>query len=76
MKRRSESSGRSVGLPPSVTPSMPTAFEMRVSELSLTAPTYSESPELRHWCKVNRNKCYIPEWLLKEWGITVIADAS
>ena len=54
---------------------MPTAFELRVRELSLTVPRYSESPELRRWCKVNRNKCYIPEWLLKEWGITVIADA-
>jgi hypothetical protein len=74
MSRRSGSSGWS-GLPPTVPPSMPTAFELRVRELSLTVPTYSESPELRRWCKVNRNKCYIPEWLLKEWGITVIADA-
>jgi hypothetical protein len=75
MSRRSESSGWSGGLPPAVPPSMPTAFEIRAGELSLTALTYSESPELRRWCHVNRNKCYIPEWLLKEWGITVIADA-
>lgn len=47
---------------------------MRVSELGLTAPTYVESQELRRWCQANRNKCYIPEWLLKEWGITVNSD--
>jgi hypothetical protein len=75
MSRRSESSGWSGGHFPTVPPSMPTAFEIRVSELRLTAPKYSESPELRRWCHLNRNKCYIPEWLLKEWGITVIADA-
>jgi hypothetical protein len=74
MSHRSENSGWSSGRAVAAPPSMPTAFEIRVSELSLTVPTYSESSELRRWCQVNRNKYYIPEWLLKEWGITVIAD--
>jgi len=26
---------------------------------------------IRAWCEQNRNRCYIPEWLLKKWGITV-----
>ena len=75
MSRRTESSAWSGGLPPAVPPPRPTAFEMQVSELNLTALSYSESAELRRWCHLNRNKCYIPEWLLKEWGITVVADA-
>jgi len=24
---------------------------------------------LRNWCERNKNRCYIPEWLLEEWGI-------
>jgi hypothetical protein len=43
--------------------------------LGLTAPAYVDSQELHQWCHANRNKCYIPEWLLKAWGITVNADA-
>jgi len=23
------------------------------------------------WCEHNRNRRYVPEWLLKEWSITV-----
>ncbi len=65
------SSGQAPAVPP---PSIPSAFETRASELGLTAPTYVDSEELRHWCKANRNKLYIPEWLLKIWGMTVTAD--
>jgi hypothetical protein len=74
MNHRRESSGWSSGRAVGVPPSARTAFEVRVSELSLTVPTYSESPELRRWCEVNRNKCYIPEWLLKKWDIAVNSD--
>jgi hypothetical protein len=63
-------SGRSSRIPSA----MPTAFETRAHELRLTAPTYLESQELRRWCKDNRNKCYIPEWLLKEWGISINSE--
>jgi hypothetical protein len=32
---------------------------------------YASSVELRAWCEQNRNRIYIPEWLLQEWDITV-----
>jgi len=32
---------------------------------------YTSSAELHTWCEQNRNRLYIPEWLLEEWGITV-----
>jgi hypothetical protein len=32
---------------------------------------YASSAELRAWCEQNRNRLYVPEWLLEEWGITV-----
>ncbi len=64
------SSGRRAALPPA----MPTAFDKRVGILSLTAPAYLESLELREWCEHNCDRCYIPEWLLKAWGIEVKAD--
>ena len=50
---------------------LPTQFEMRVRQLRLTKATYTSSRELRAWCEQNRNRVYIPEWLLEELGITV-----
>jgi hypothetical protein len=52
-------------------PALPTEFELRVKQLHLTPEMYASSRELRAWCEQNRNRCYVPEWLLKEWGITV-----
>jgi hypothetical protein len=48
-----------------------TEFELRARQLQLTRRTYTSSRALRAWCERNRNRCYIPEWLLEEWGITV-----
>ena len=48
-----------------------TEFELQVRQLQLTAKMYTSSRELRAWCEQNRNRCYIPERLLEEWGITV-----
>src|SRR5713101_5898186 len=56
-------------IPPA--PALPTEFELLVRQLQLTAGTYTSSLELRVWCEQNRNRCYIPEWLLEEWLITV-----
>ncbi len=50
---------------------LPTEFELQVGQLRLTAGMYIFSIELRAWCEQNRNRLYIPEWLLEEWGITV-----
>jgi len=52
-------------------PAVATEFELRVSQLQLTPEMYTSSPQLRAWCERNRNRCYVPEWLLKAWDITV-----
>ena len=60
-------------------PAVPTEFEHQVKKLRLTPETYIFSPELHRWCWQNRNRHYIPEWLLEEWHITVdpnITDAA
>ena len=59
------------GRPIPFIPALPTEFELRVRQLQLTARMYTSSPELRAWCEQNRNRVYIPEWLLDEWDITV-----
>jgi hypothetical protein len=56
-----------------VRPAMPTEFELEVKRLNLTERTCSESVVLEMWCRQNRNRCYVPEELLKEWGIEVDA---
>ena len=50
---------------------MATEFELQVKHLHLTPQMYTSSRELRAWCHKNRNRVYIPEWLLEEWDITV-----
>ena len=52
-------------------PDLPTEFDMQVKRLGLTKADYVRSAELKHWCHCNRNRVYIPEWLLGEWGIDV-----
>jgi len=59
------------GRPMPPVPALATEFELRVRRLQLTPETYASSVELRTWCQQNRNRIYIPEWLLKEWDITV-----
>ena len=59
------------GKPPQCPPALPTEFEMQVKRLGLTKPEYVTSYELRLWCGRNRNRVYVPEWLLQAWGIEV-----
>ena len=59
------------GKPTFFIPSGPTEFELIVKRLRLTKETYTSSPELKRWCTSNRNRCYVPEWLLKEWKLQV-----
>lgn len=49
----------------------PSEFERVARTLGLSEVSYSESRELRQWCEENRNRFYIPEWLLKRWGMKV-----
>lgn len=50
-------------------PLAPTRFEDQARVLKLTEHTYAASERLRRWCEQHKDHCYIPEWLLKEWGI-------
>jgi hypothetical protein len=59
------------GKPIRFAPALPTEFELRVRQLRLTAEIYTSSAELHTWCERNRNRCYVPEWLLEEWDIAV-----
>jgi hypothetical protein len=52
-------------------PILATEFEKQVRQLQLTPEMYPFSQELKRWCEHNRNRIYIPEWLLDEWGILV-----
>jgi hypothetical protein len=53
---------------------LPTAFEQQVQKLGLNAQTCATSEALQRWCEHNKNHCYIPEWLLQQWGISVDAE--
>lgn len=44
---------------------------MQVGRLQLTRAEYVTSAELKRWCERNRNRCYIPEWLLEAWELPV-----
>ena len=59
------------GRPIPLAPALATAFETQVRRLRLTPDTYLLSDELRGWCERNRNRFYIPEWLLDMWDILV-----
>ena len=50
-------------------PDVPTEFEIEVARLGLMQSEYSM--ELKSWCDLNRNRVYVPEWLLDEWGMEV-----
>jgi hypothetical protein len=57
-------------------PALASEFEVRVRVLNLNPEEYVFSAALRRWCEENKNRCYVPEWLLKEWRITVDIDFS
>jgi hypothetical protein len=59
------------GRPMPLVPALATEFELKVGQLQLTPEMYASSAALRTWCERNKNRIYIPEWLLKEWRITV-----
>ena len=59
------------GKPVQLGPAAATEFELHARRLGLTKRKYAASAQLRRWCERNKNRCYIPEWLLAEWGMTV-----
>jgi hypothetical protein len=64
------------GRPIPLGPAIATEFELQVKQLRLTPETYVLSVELRRWCLQNRNRYYIPEWLLDAWNIHVNPEFS
>lgn len=65
--------------PPLIAPPVPpTEFELKAQQLGLhTAQAVIESPALRRWAEKNANRRFVPEALLRAWGITVhISDTS
>ena len=66
-KRRNPNWGR----PIATVPARATEFELQVRRLRLTKEKYVSSAALRAWCYQNRNRYYIPEWLLAEWCMFV-----
>ena len=61
---------------PAVVPRIVTEFEIQVRELRLQLHDYAASPQLRHWCLKNKDRRYIPEWLLDAWKMTVDVEYS
>jgi len=62
------------GKPLQPIPALLTEFETEVARLGLRRSEYLVSAELKHWCNHNRNRVYVPEWLLVEWGMKVETD--
>jgi hypothetical protein len=46
-------------------------FEQQVEALGLRPDQYQASPDLQRWCRRNANTHYVPEDLLRLWGIDV-----
>jgi hypothetical protein len=63
-------------LPVQSKPPSATEFEMQIAKLGLTKEGCIASRELRNWCERNKNRCYVPEWLLKAWAIAVEPNLS
>jgi hypothetical protein len=68
--------GWSSGRPAAIPASAPTEFERQVLRLGLREEDYASSGQLRHWCDQNRDRCYVPEWLLKRWGLTTDSNVA
>ena len=52
-------------------PVIVTEFEIEVARLRLKRADYLASMPLKRWCYRNRNRVYVPEWLLDKWGMQV-----
>jgi hypothetical protein len=64
------------GKPLRSAPALLTEFEMQVERLELNKTQYLASSQLKLWCERNRNRAYIPEWLLAEWKMSVDSTFS
>ena len=76
MKNRRKRGNPDWGKPPQPIAAIGTEFELQARRLGLTMESYAASAELRMWCDRNKDRCYIPEWLLAGWGIIVDPNVS
>ena len=44
-------------------------YKNRALKLTAFARLAGPVAELKRWCEHNRNRVYVPEWLLEAWGI-------
>lgn len=51
-------------------PVLATEFERQVRRLELTVDMYISSVALHSWCEQNKDRCYVPEWLLAKWEMS------
>jgi hypothetical protein len=49
----------------------PTYFEQTAEKIGVKPEFYVFSEPLKEWVRKNRYDRYVPEWLLKEWGLEV-----
>ena len=52
-----------------------TEFERAALEFKLQPSEYECSTRLQQWARMNLNKFYIPENLLKVWGLSTVFNA-
>jgi hypothetical protein len=76
MPRRRGNPNWGQGKPAQPIPAFATEFERKLKELGLTHETCVSSVQLRTWCIHNKDKRYIPEWLLKALQMQVDPDVS
>jgi len=55
-------------------PAVPTSFEEVVKKLRLSPTEYEGSARLKEWVRKNKDQKYIPDELLKLWGLEVKGD--
>jgi hypothetical protein len=57
-----------------IRPQGPTGFEDEVRRLGLSEQDYAHSSQLKAWCERNKDRHFIPEAVLKLWGMSVDPD--
>lgn len=62
------------GIAPKIHLRLASAFEIEMRQLGLTLQTSLDSPQLREWCRRNKEHVYIPEWLLKQWHMSLDSE--
>ena len=58
-------------------PEQLTHFEQVAEQIGVSPQYYAYSHPLKEWVRKNRYHRYVPEWLLKEWGMQLFdADVN